>query len=359
MTIDAQTALRRSTVRLWLYACAALIFLTVLVGGATRLTGSGLSITEWQPVTGILPPFTEAAWNAEFEKYRTIPQYREINRGMSLAAFKTIYLWEWTHRILGRLIGAAFLLPFLWFLWRGWIEPRFRTPLWVIFGLGAVQGAVGWWMVKSGLAVRVSVAHERLAFHLTLACVIYAAIIWTALRMTTSPPRIVPALVRLTAMVLLALVLIQIFVGALVAGLHGGLIYNNWPMMDGGFWPLKERLMFLRPIWINFFDNILTVQFEHRMIAYALWFLSMLHFVDVVMRRAEAAVNGALALAVAVTIQAVIGILTLLFQAPLQLALLHQGMAIVVLTIAVVHAAQLTGQKRELPSAALPSAPSP
>lgn len=356
MMTDAQIAFRRRAIRMWLLLCAALIFVTVLVGGATRMTGSGLSIVEWQPVTGVLPPLSETAWIAEFEKYQTIPQYRERNRGMTLSAFKIIYWWEWTHRLLGRLIGAVFLLPFLWFLWRGWIEPGFRARLWAIFGLGALQGAVGWWMVTSGLVMRVNVAHERLAFHLTLACIIYAAILWTVQRLRGPAIHVAPARVRASALVLLVLVLVQIFIGALVAGLHGGLIYNNWPQIDGGFVPLKERLLFLTPVWSNFFDNVLTVQFEHRMLAYVLWLLAMAHLIDVMVRRISAAMNGALVLATAITIQAGVGILTLLHQAPLTLSLLHQGMAIVVLTIAVVHAERLTARKEELRSAALSSA---
>ena len=176
----------RRIITLWLLAVAALVVATLLVGGATRLTESGLSIVEWKPVTGTLPPLSQEAWQAEFEKYKTIPQYRELNRGMSLDQFKTIFWWEWGHRLLGRLIGAVFLLPFLYFLWRGWIPAELRARLWIIFGLGAVQGAVGWWMVSSGLTERVSVSQYRLAFHLTLACVIYAAIIGTLQRRGSS-----------------------------------------------------------------------------------------------------------------------------------------------------------------------------
>ena len=175
-------------IRLWLYAVAALVLAMVLVGGATRLTESGLSITEWKPVMGVVPPLSEAQWQAEFEKYQAIPQYRELNAGMSLDAFKTIYWWEWTHRLLGRVIGAVFLLPFLWFLWRGWIgRGTCAARLWLIFGLGALQGAVGWWMVASGLADRVEVSQYRLATHLVLACVIYVALIWTARRLGERP----------------------------------------------------------------------------------------------------------------------------------------------------------------------------
>ena len=170
-------------IRLWLYAVAALVLAMVLVGGATRLTESGLSITEWKPVMGTLPPLSARDWQDAFAKYQSIPQYRAFNAGMSLSEFKTIYWWEWTHRLLGRLIGAAFLLPFVWFLWRGWVAPSLRPRLWFIFGLGALQGAVGWWMVASGLAERTEVSQYRLATHLILACAIYVALIWTARRL--------------------------------------------------------------------------------------------------------------------------------------------------------------------------------
>src|SRR4249919_4264835 len=186
-------------VRLWLFTAAAMIFLTLVVGGATRLTESGLSIVEWKPVTGVLPPFSESEWQAEFTKYQAIPQYRELNRGMSLAAFKTIYWWEWSHRLLARLTGAVFLLPLLFFLWRGAIPPGLRLRLWTIFGAGAALGAVGWWMVSSGLTQGVSVSQYRLAFHLTLATTIYGAIVWTARQLITRSPVEVSARLRFFA----------------------------------------------------------------------------------------------------------------------------------------------------------------
>src|ERR1700732_3989057 len=183
----------RRAIRVWLLAVAALVFAMVVVGGATRLTESGLSITEWQPVSGALPPMSETAWQAQFDRYKAIPQYQALNSGMSLDAFKTIFWWEWTHRLLGRVIGAVFLLPFLWFLWLGWIGPGLRGRLWFIFGLGALQGAVGWWMVASGLAERVEVSQYRLATHLVLACAIYAAIIWTLPSLSERATAAVPA----------------------------------------------------------------------------------------------------------------------------------------------------------------------
>src|SRR5277367_227879 len=216
-------------VRWWLIAVAALIAVMVLVGGATRLTESGLSIVEWKPVTGALPPLGEAAWSQAFDAYKAIPQYRQMNAGMSLDEFKIIFWWEWSHRLLGRVTGAVFLLPFLWFLWRGFIDRRLGGALLGIFALGAVQGAVGWWMVASGLTERVVVSQYRLAFHLTLACIIYAALVVTADRYGRRPPLTpVPRRIAFAAAGLVALVIAQVYLGALVAGLHAGLIYNTW-----------------------------------------------------------------------------------------------------------------------------------
>jgi cytochrome c oxidase assembly protein subunit 15 len=234
---------RRNAIRLWLYAVAALIFVMVLVGGATRLTESGLSIVEWKPVTGTLPPMSETAWQAEFDKYKTIPQFQHRNSTMTLAEFKTIFWWEWAHRLMGRLIGAAFLLPFLFFLVKGWIEPGLRGRLWTIFGLGALQGAVGWWMVASGLTERVEVSQYRLATHLILACIIFAAILWVAMGMRVRAAIEAPRRIRAVAFGLLALVMVQIYLGALVAGLRAGLIYNTWPLIDGSLIPDAARLM--------------------------------------------------------------------------------------------------------------------
>jgi cytochrome c oxidase assembly protein subunit 15 len=334
-------------IRLWLVAIAALVVAMVLVGGATRLTESGLSIVEWQPVTGTLPPLSAAEWQAEFDKYRATPQYRHLNAGMRLDEFKTIYWWEWAHRLLGRVIGAAFLLPFLFFLWRGWVTRRLRLRLWTIFALGALQGAIGWWMVASGLVNRVEVSQYRLATHLVLACAIFAAIVWTLQSLSQREVAAVPARLRLSAAGLLVLVLVQIYLGALVAGLRAGLIYNTWPLIDGSVVPDAGSLFSSAPAWRNLFENALTVQFDHRMVAYALWIFAALHLIDAARSRSAHALNSALALAVAITIQAVLGILTLIYVAPLALALAHQGMAIAVLTVAVVHARRLVPPARE------------
>ena len=344
---------RRRAVETWLLVVAALMVLTLVVGGATRLTESGLSIVEWKPVTGVLPPLSEDAWQAEFAKYQTIPQYRERNRGMALAEFKIIYWWEWAHRLLARLVGAVFLLPFLWFLWRGSIEQGLRRRLWSLFGAGALLGAVGWWMVSSGLADRVSVSQYRLAFHLTLASAIYAAILWTARGLAPGAPVTVPRRLQATAVGLVELVLLQIYLGALVAGLDAGLSFNTWPLIDGALIPAADRLWFETPAWRNLFENALTVQFQHRMLAYGIWLAALLHAADAA--RTRAAFAGALALALAVTAQAGIGIATLLQQAPLALALSHQATAIVVLTIAVVHAQRLSPRRASAGVAADPS----
>jgi heme a synthase len=345
--------MRRYAVRAWLLAVAALIFVMVLVGGATRLTESGLSIVEWKPVSGTLPPLSDAQWQQEFEKYQATPQYQHVNRGMSLAEFKTIFWWEWTHRLLGRAIGVAFLLPFLWFLWKGWIEPdfgarlrSFRTRLWMIFGLGALQGGVGWWMVASGLADRVEVSQYRLATHLLLACLIFVVTLWTAQDLSERPLATAPARVRASAVALLVLVMAQLYLGALVAGSRAGLIYNTWPLIDGTIIPDSSRLFFNAPLWRNFFENTLLVQFDHRMLAYAIWAAALLHVIDAARTAQRSAVVGAVALFAALTVQASLGILTLVYQVPIVLALAHQGMAMIVLTIAVVHAERFAWEYR-------------
>ena len=329
-------------IRVWLYAVAALVLAMVLVGGATRLTESGLSITEWKPVMGVVPPLSESAWQAAFEKYQAIPQYRELNRGMSLAEFKTIYWWEWTHRLLGRVIGIAYLLPFLWFLWRGWVGRDLRQRLWFIFGLGALQGAVGWWMVASGLAERVEVSQYRLATHLMLACAIYVALIWTAWRLRDRPAVPAPGRIRLTAGGLLILVLVQVYLGALVAGLRAGYAYNTWPLIDGALIPDPARLFFEAPLWRNFFENILMVQFDHRMLGYAIFICALLHAFDVGRTVSNGPAHfGAVVLITAVVLQVAFGVATLLWRVPLPLALAHQAMAMLVLTVATLHAATL------------------
>ena len=339
-----QTASNRA-IRVWLLSVAALIALMVLVGGATRLTESGLSITEWKPVTGALPPLGQAEWEQAFAAYKQIPQYHALNAGMTLPQFKSIFWWEWSHRLLGRVIGMVYLLPFLFFLWRGGMAGELKRRLWLIFGLGALQGAVGWWMVASGLSERIEVSQYRLATHLVLALLIYAAIVWTLRRLRERPSLVVPARLKITAAVLLALTFVQLYLGALVAGLRAGLVYNTWPDIDGSFIPAAARLWFQQPWWRNLFENTLTVQFEHRMTAYTLFALAVFHAFDAVRSRVDrGVVSGALWLVAVVALQATLGILTLLNQVPIDLALSHQAFAIAVLTLAVMQAERLAAR---------------
>jgi cytochrome c oxidase assembly protein subunit 15 len=265
-----------------------------------------------------------------------------MNAGMTLDQFKTIFWWEWSHRLLGRFIGVAFLLPFLWFMWRGMLPSDLKRRLWIIFGLGGLQGAVGWWMVASGLTKLVEVSQYRLATHLVLALLIFSAIVWTVRRLSDRPSLLSPMRLRVTSGILLVLVFVQLYFGALVAGLRAGKVFNTWPDIDGSFIPSSARLFFEQPWWRNLFDNTLTVQFEHRMMAYTLFAIAILHAIDAIVSRAGAAVvRGALWLAAAMTLQATLGILTLLHEVPILLALVHQGVAILVLTLAVVQAERL------------------
>lgn len=324
-------------VRIWLFTVAFLVFCMVIVGGATRLTDSGLSITEWQPLLGAVPPLTEAAWQEAFERYRQIPEYHLVNRGMTLEAFKFIYWWEWAHRFLGRFIGVAFLVPFLWFLARGRIERRMVPHLLGLFALGGLQGAVGWWMVASGLVDRVDVAPYRLATHLTLACFIFAAIVWTALSLRPAVVRRPePRAVRIGAVAVVVAVFVQIFLGGLVAGNDAGLVYNTWPSMNGRIFP--DGPFSLDPVWTNFFENHGLVQFMHRTGAYLVAGLAILQLHAVVTGSSTRACRSTVIwLVAAIALQVVVGIATLVYVVPLHLALVHQGLAVLVLGAAVAH----------------------
>jgi cytochrome c oxidase assembly protein subunit 15 len=330
-----------STVRAWLYVLAALVVLMVAVGGATRLTGSGLSITEWRPVTGAIPPLTEQGWMAEFEKYRQISQYELVNKGMTLSEFKFIYAWEWGHRQLGRLIGLVFFLPLVWFWARGVIKGKLALTLLGIGAMGGLQGAIGWIMVASGLEPGMTaVAPIKLALHLTVASIILACLVWVASGLkdrsaTLSQDRAAGYAPR----ILLALVLLQIALGGLVAGSKAGLTYNTWPLMDGAFVPSAQALFVVNP-WIeNFVDNVVLVQFNHRMVAYAIVLFAFWH--AWAMRRqapASGTARRATAMAGLTLAQMVLGIVTLLLAVPLWAGLAHQVFAMAVLAMAVVHA---------------------
>jgi heme a synthase len=321
----------------WLFVCCAMIFLMVVIGGLTRLTLSGLSITEWEPVSGIIPPLTSGDWAAEFARYQAIPQYKLINAGMSLAQFKTIFWWEYTHRLWGRLIGFVYLLPFLYFVLRRRIPKRLIAPLGGIFALGAAQGALGWYMVESGLAHRVEVSQYRLTAHLALALAIYAATLWTALGLIEVPA---PGLrerrwLRRASEVILCLVAITIVAGGFTAGLNAGLIYNTFPLMGGSFVPGDYTA--LTPFFRNWFDNAAAVQFDHRILAMTtalsivvLWLVARRLALP---RPARIALHALLA---AVALQFCLGLSTLLLVVPIPLAAAHQAGAVILLTMAIV-----------------------
>jgi heme a synthase len=339
----AHSPFARSTslaaVRVWLAVMAGLVFCMVLVGGATRLTDSGLSITEWRPFMGAIPPLTEAGWLAEFEKYRQIPQYQLVNKGMSLADFKFIYWWEWGHRQFGRFIGFAWFLPLLWFAWKGVVRGRLFWQLAFIGALGGLQGAIGWIMVNSGLQPgMVAVAPIKLTLHLTLACIIFALIIWMWSRMDDAPRQPADAAAKGGARVLLGLLFVQIVLGGLVAGLDAGLAFNTWPLMDGGLAPSAATLFAQTPWVQNFAANIPLVQLNHRMGAYALLALALWHVLS--LRRAHRGSDAlwrAHMIAGLVLAQGALGVVTLVTQVPLWAGLAHQGFAIVVLAFVVRH----------------------
>lgn len=325
-------------VRAWLWTVALLILAMVVVGGATRLTQSGLSITEWKPIHGVIPPLTRAEWMEEFAKYQQIPEYKAIHADMTLEGFQFIFWWEWSHRLLGRVIGAVFLVPFLAFAALGWIRRDMLPRIGLLFVLGGLQGAVGWWMVASGLSERTDVSQYRLATHLTFACLILVATVWIAEGFRATRSRLGEEDgVRRYANLLVAAVLVQIFLGGLVAGLDAGFVYNTWPLMDGQVVP--DGLFHLSPWWSNFFENHLTVQFVHRCGAYLVLALALGHALQARREALDPAVERrAVGLVALVLTQAALGIATLVTVVPLPLALAHQFLAVVVLVAATVHA---------------------
>jgi cytochrome c oxidase assembly protein subunit 15 len=330
-------------VAVWLLACCALVFAMVVVGGVTRLTHSGLSIVEWQPIVGAVPPLTTEQWEDTFAKYRETPQYEQVNKGMSLAEFKGIFWWEYVHRLLGRLIGIAFIVPLAWFAMRGRIGRRRLPQLVGIFVLGALQGALGWYMVKSGLVDDPRVSQYRLAAHLGLAFLIYACMLWLALNLLY--PQRVPRndararALRTSALAVTALVFLMVLIGGLVAGIRAGFAYNTFPLMNGHIVP--PEIFMIEPLYLNFFNNMATVQFEHRTLAWVLavivpWFWFRVRRTST-SPRARTAANWLLAL---FAMQIGLGIATLLLVVPLPLAAAHQAGALLTFTaaLAVSHA---------------------
>lgn len=334
----------RTLIRWWLYGICLLVLAMVVVGGATRLTESGLSITEWKPIHGVIPPLSAAEWEEEFAKYREIPQYEVVNKGMSLEEFKFIFWWEWGHRQLGRFIGIAFFVPMAIFWMQGRIEPWLKPRLVVGLVLGGLQGALGWYMVASGLVDRIDVSQYRLAAHLTLACVIFAYLFWIARRLAPRESANAEEARALAGVgwLFLALVFLQIFMGGLVAGLNAGFTFNTWPLMDGQLVP--RGLLAMSPVWANLFENVMTVQFQHRVTAYVLVVVAIW-----LMIRSKKASGRKQVMMPArhivgfVALQVVFGIATLVMSVPLHLALWHQAFAVFVLGAAVDYLAMLKG----------------
>lgn len=333
-----------SVLRIWLFAVAGLIFAMVLVGGATRLTDSGLSITEWQPILGTIPPLSEADWQAAFQKYQQIPEYQLINKGMSLEAFKAIYWWEWAHRFLGRFIGVAFFVPSLIFWLRGMIPRPLLPKLLGLFLLGGAQGALGWFMVQSGLAERTDVSQYRLAAHLGLAVLIYGAILWVAFGLSIKPERHafirrLRSLLMSLAAAVAGLVFLQIILGGFVAGTDAGLSHNTWPLMDGAIIP--DGLMVMQPWYMNLFENVLTIQFNHRMLGYVIALLAAVN-VWLAWRYAEPKPRSlSLAVFAAVIAQIALGVFALLSHLQIGIALAHQAGAILLFGLALYQVHQL------------------
>lgn len=333
-------------VRIWLYGLAAFILLMVVVGGITRLTESGLSITQWKPISGTIPPMTDAQWQAEFDGYKAIPQYRELNAGMTVDDFKHIFFWEFVHRFLGRVLGFVFLIPFLVFLLQKRLSRQLAWPLFGLFVLGGFQGVLGWWMVSSGLADLTSVSQYRLAAHLCAACLLFLALLFVPRRLEpgTVPGR-TDARTLWSAAILLVLVFVQIGAGAFVAGLDAGMGYNTWPLMDGAVIP--GGLGVMDPWWKNVFENALTVQFIHRGIAYVI----VLYIGVLIWMQARAGgfagVQGWLPrIGLMVLLQAALGVITLLAAVPLPLAIGHQALAFMLAGVVTLYLADVVRNQR-------------
>jgi cytochrome c oxidase assembly protein subunit 15 len=350
VSMRAQPALQgpdrsaRRQVAGWLLVCCALVLAMVVVGGVTRLTRSGLSIVEWQPLVGAIPPLNHSDWEELFQKYQATPEYLQVNQGMSLEAFKGIFWWEYFHRLLGRLIGVVFLLPLLWFLWTRKVPSGMTPRLLGIFLLGGLQGAVGWWMVASGLVDDPRVSHVRLSIHLGIAFLLFAAMFWAALDLLSGSARGAarPPAARWAGW-LSVLIFVMVLSGGLVAGTRAGYAYNTFPLMNGHFFP-PEYFM-LQPWWDNFLHNMATVQFNHRLIAWALFLLIPVLWWSV--RRVssrEARLASALLLAM-LAAQLALGIGTLLLQVPVALGAAHQAGALVLfgLSLWLAHALQRAG----------------
>ncbi len=322
---SAPVAKSLAPVRKWLWWIAFLIFVMVVVGGATRLTDSGLSITVWDPIIGAIPPLNSAEWQKAFALYQATSEYQIQNKGMSLGEFQYIFWWEWAHRFLGRIIGVVFALPFLYFLVTRRMTWALASRLLLLFLLGAAQGALGWYMVKSGLVDRVDVSQYRLVAHLTMACLLFAAVVWVALGIE-HPREFSWRWPTVMSVFLLVLVFVQIAAGGFMAGLDAGHVSHEWPKMNGVWVP--DGLDTLKPIWLNWFENAVAVHFNHRVLAYGLLLFAIMHAWSTFR-------FTSLTLAYLIFVQACLGVMTVWMGVRLGYALAHQATAMAVLALAV------------------------
>ena len=317
----------------WLVVCGTMIFAMVLLGGAVRVTGSGLSMVDWKPLMGVFPPLDHEAWLRSFEQYKQFPEYKLINRDMDLGEYKFIFLMEYAHRILGRLIGLVFLVPFVWFLVRGMVGERLVPRLWALFALGALQGGIGWYMVKSGLVDVPHVSQYRLTLHLMIAVLIYAYMVRIITGLTRGDQDWQPV-ARGLGIATLAVVLVMIASGGFVAGTRAGYIYNTYPTM-GGQW-IPDQVLAMAPLWRNFFDNPVTVQLVHRTLALLVFATVIAYGIRLAGQRDQRSRILGFGLMAAVTVQVGLGISTLVMAVPPVFAVAHQGGALVVLTLVTV-----------------------
>ena len=346
---DLTTQRRHRAIAFWLLVVAAMVFTMVVIGGVTRLTHSGLSMVDWKPVTGWLPPLTESEWRAAFQQYQQFPEYREVNAGMTLGEFKGIFWLEFIHRVWGRLIGVAFAVPLLVFLLKGWVDRRLAPKLVVMFVLGGLQGVLGWYMVKSGLVDRPDVSQYRLTAHLGAALLIYGYMLWVAFGLLAPDSRPTPRHLSRFAAALVALVFLTALSGGLVAGLDAGFAYNTFPLMDGELIP--EHLFPLKPLYLNFFEDVTTVQFTHRLLATSTATLVVVFWFAAAKAPLEGRARLAThALLVAAATQVTLGITTLLLIVPVPLAAAHQAGAVVLLSAALWAAFEVRQPRRTTPA---------
>ncbi len=334
-------------IAIWLFICAATIFLMVILGGVTRLTGSGLSMVEWAPIMGVLPPMSQADWLETFQLYQQFPEYKIHNHMLDLDGFKSIFWFEYSHRLLGRFIGLLFFFPMVFFFLKGWVKPSLKIKLIALFILGGLQGLLGWYMVQSGLVNNPQVSQYRLVAHLGLALFVYAYILWLGfglyVQKNSSDKRNKPSTLgalKVYAVLLSVFVFITVLSGGFVAGLKAGHIYNTFPLMNGQLVP--NGLFSMEPIWRNFFENATTVQFDHRLIAILLFISVIIFYMAAIRKNPPAMIKLSLHCMLAfVFIQVALGISTLLLHVPVALAASHQAGALVLFTVVLFVAHQI------------------